>query len=109
MAKPPPSPTPQAAAVPFVPDLSGPSEYVPITHHGAQESEFKLDDGTTLRIRPVLIEARRLTGQWAPDGDPVYVTKVGFAISTQAPSNLRQGAPVKKPPKTRRVRGRGRR
>ena len=95
----PKSPSPVPPSVPFVPDLSGPSEFVSITSHGAEESEFKLADNTILRIRPVLVEVRRLIGQWAPDGDPVYVTKIGFAISTQAPSHLRKGGPVKKPRK----------
>ena len=61
--------TPQTAAVSAFPDLTGPSEFRTITSHIEKESEYKLDDLTTLRIRPVLIEARRLSGQWAPDGD----------------------------------------
>ena len=93
--------TPQTAAVSAFPDLTGPSEFRTITSHIEKESEYKLDDLTTLRIRPVLIEARRLSGQWAPDGDPVYVTKIGFAISTQAPAHLRKGAPVKKTPRVK--------
>jgi hypothetical protein len=110
MAKTPRSPVPQVAAVPFSPDLSGPSEFRTILSNQERESEYKLDDNTILRIRPVLIEARRLTNQWAPDGDPVYVTKVGFAISTQAPAHLRRGAPIKKarnPAKTKVRRSKG--
>jgi hypothetical protein len=86
------TPSPQAAIVPFSPDLTGPSEFCSITSRKETDAEYKLDDGTTLRVRPVIIDVRRLTGQWQPDGDPVYVTKIGFAISTQAPAALRRGA-----------------
>ena len=90
MARAPSPPISQAAAVPFSPDLTGPSEFRTVVSQTEMATEYKLDDGTILRIRPVLVDVRRLIGQWAPDGDPVYVTKIGFAISTQAPAHLRR-------------------
>ena len=38
-------------------------------------SEYRLADGTTLRLRPVMIAVFRADGQHTPDGDPVYNMK----------------------------------
>lgn len=100
MAKAPGPLTPQGTTVPYSPDLTGPSEFRTFT--ALSENEYKLDDGTILRVRPIMVDVRRLKNQWAPDGDPVYVTKIGFAISTQAPAHLRRGAPVAKPSKAKK-------
>lgn len=38
-------------------------------------SEYRLADGTTLRLRPVMIAVFRAEGQSTADGDPVYNMK----------------------------------
>jgi hypothetical protein len=38
-------------------------------------SEYKLEDGTKIRIKPVIIEVIRVTDQYDPEGNPLYVTK----------------------------------
>lgn len=38
-------------------------------------SEYRLADGTTLRLRPVMIAVFRNDGQYTADGDPVYNMK----------------------------------
>jgi hypothetical protein len=38
-------------------------------------SEYRLADGTTLRLRPVMIAVFRADGQYTADGDPVYDMK----------------------------------
>jgi hypothetical protein len=38
-------------------------------------SEYRLSDGTTLRVKPVMIAVFRDDGQQSPDGEPVYNTK----------------------------------
>ena len=38
-------------------------------------SEYRLADGTTLRLRPVMIAVFRDDGQYTLDGDPVYNMK----------------------------------
>jgi hypothetical protein len=37
-------------------------------------SEYKLEDGTTIRLKQVLMEVIR-TGQYGPDGSPLYAIK----------------------------------
>ena len=38
-------------------------------------SEYRLADGTILRLRPIMIAVFRADGQYTPDGDPVYNMK----------------------------------
>ncbi|HEV2302715.1 MAG TPA: hypothetical protein VGR91_14205 [Stellaceae bacterium] len=38
-------------------------------------SEYRLSDGTTLRVKPVMIAVFRADGQQSADGEPVYNTK----------------------------------
>lgn len=38
-------------------------------------SEYRLADGTTLRLRPIMIAVFRDDGQYTADGDPVYNMK----------------------------------
>jgi hypothetical protein len=53
-----------------------------------KSSEFVLDDGTTLTIRPVLIDAKRATDQWAANGKPVYILTLTNLTDTDSPSKL---------------------
>lgn len=38
-------------------------------------SEYRLSDGTTLRVKPVMIAVFRADGQQSSEGEPVYNTK----------------------------------
>ena len=51
-------------------------------------SEYRLADGTTLRLRPVMIAVFRDDGQYTPDGDPVYNMKSTIItdVRSQKPS-----------------------
>jgi len=54
-------------------------------------SEFLLDDGTTFRVRPVVVDIARLPGQYDQNGNPVYVASVQNAVSIlNVPANLRR-------------------
>jgi hypothetical protein len=48
-------------------------------------SEYRLADGTTLRLRPVMIAVFRADGQCTPDGDPVYDMKSTLVTDVRAP------------------------
>ena len=52
-------------------------------------SEFKLSDGTTLRMKPVVLEVRRDKGQYTASGDPVYHVKNSIVFDIRAPASLR--------------------
>ena len=49
-------------------------------------SEYQLADGTTLRIKPVMIAVFREDGQQTPDGEPVYSMKSTLITDVRAPA-----------------------
>ena len=58
-------------------------------------SEYRLADGTTLRLRPVMIAVFRADGQYTPDGDPVYNMKSTLITDVRAPELGGQTRPIK--------------
>lgn len=56
-------------------DLQGIGIPIDIEESRERWSEYQLRDGTTLKLKPVVIEVRRLDGQVDAEGNPVYVIK----------------------------------
>jgi hypothetical protein len=56
-------------------------------------SEYRLADGTTLRLKPVLIAIFRAEGQYTQDGDPVYNMKSTLITDVRAPEALTKPSP----------------
>ena len=50
-------------------------------------SVYRLADGTTLRIKPVMIAVFRADGQLGPAGEPVYNMKSTVITDVRAPSS----------------------
>jgi hypothetical protein len=64
---------------------------VGVSESSEKWSEFKLDDGTTIRAKLVLISAGRVDGQWDTEGNPVYAIKSHQVITVaEAPEALRK-------------------
>jgi hypothetical protein len=64
---------------------------VPIDESSEKWSEYKLEDGTTLRIKQVLMEVVRATGQYDPEGNPMYAIKAAPILSVvHVPDNLKR-------------------
>jgi hypothetical protein len=54
-------------------------------------NEYKLSDGSTLKVKTVLIGVRRLKNQYTPTGDPVYViTSHNVVRSLHVPEKLKR-------------------
>ena len=51
-------------------------------------SVYRLADGTTLRIKPVMIAVFRAEGQQGPAGEPVYNMKSTIITDVRAPTLL---------------------
>lgn len=51
-------------------------------------SEYRLADGTTLRLKPVMIAIFRAEGQYTQDGEPVYNMKSTLITDVRAGSGL---------------------
>jgi hypothetical protein len=50
-------------------------------------SEYRLADGTKVRIKPVMIAVFRAEGEFTPDGEPVYNMKSTLITDIRAPAN----------------------
>ena len=49
-------------------------------------SEYRLADGTRLRIKPVMIAVFRADGETTADGEPVYSMKSTMVVDVRAPA-----------------------
>lgn len=38
-------------------------------------SEIRLEDGTTLRIKPAIVQVFRADDRWDADGNPIYIVR----------------------------------
>jgi hypothetical protein len=65
-------------------------ELIDIKELDEKWSEYVLKDGTILRVKPVIMEIRRLKKQFAPNGDPVYAVKNTLLTEIKAPANLKR-------------------
>lgn len=52
-------------------------------------SEYLLDDGTILRVKPVVTNIYRVEGAHNAQGDPVYSVNFTTVVSADAPENLK--------------------
>jgi hypothetical protein len=87
--------------LPFV-NLEGPREPRRIVTPQDNWSEFALDDGNTLRIKPVLVDVQRLKGQSTPDGKPAYVLQLGWLVATDVPVTKKKKKKSKKAKKKKK-------
>ena len=65
-------------------------------------SEYALDDGNIIKIRPVILEITRIIGQTTADGKPLYEIKGTMVMDVNVKNTLRKtGAPKRGYPKKR--------
>jgi hypothetical protein len=70
---------------------------VPVVESTERWTEVKLEDGSILRIKPSVLSAVRVPGQWDPDDNPMYVLKATNAmVVTEAPEHLKKAADAAK-------------
>ena len=54
-------------------------------------SEYKLDDGSTIRLKAVLVDVKKALNQFTPDGDPIYIMQQTVVVNLNAPEELKKG------------------
>lgn len=59
-------------------------------------SEYLLADGTTIKVRPLVLDVEQQLGQKSPTGDPVYQIKSGLVIEVKAKPKAVKAKPTKK-------------
>jgi len=52
--------------------------------------EYTLNDKTIIRLKPVIIEVRKIKNQTAPNGDPIYFVKSTVITDTIIPEHLKR-------------------
>lgn len=67
---------------------------VPIKESTDRWTETTLEDGTVIRIKPGIIEAVRIEGEYDPEGNPAYALKVQPTTLLIAPEHLKRKAPA---------------
>lgn len=64
---------------------------VPVMESIERWTEIKLEDGTVLRVKPSVISAIRIPGQYDPEGNPMYALKaINAMMVAEAPAHLRR-------------------
>lgn len=71
---------------------NGPTEPVDIVSTKEGWSEFNLQDGTVIRAKAVLLDVKKMTGQFNADGDPIYAMQIILSNQTRVPENLKKKA-----------------
>ena len=55
-------------------------------------TEVKLDDGSVLRVKPVVLGAMRIDGRYDQEGNPLYALKANQVMTVlSSPDHLRKG------------------
>ena len=71
-------------------DPKGPGEQMDVVASKDGWSEYTLDDGTVLRLKAALLDAKRAVGQYGPDGNPLYIFQFTIVNQLFAPEHLRR-------------------
>jgi hypothetical protein len=57
-------------------------------------TELRLDDGSVLRVKPVVMSVARIDGRYDPQGNPMYLIQASQTMTVaSAPDHLRQPGP----------------
>ena len=81
--------------VPFPTPISPPMDgsEVGVSESTEKWSEVTLEDGTVLRVKPSVLSAIRMDGQYDPDGNPAYLIKAQQVVMVaSAPEHLRKAS-----------------
>ena len=74
------------------PDAAPTAQDVDVLQAKEVWSEYRLADGTVLRIKPVMITISRIDGEHTIEGDPVYNMKSTLVTDVRAPQELKKSA-----------------
>ena len=61
-----------------------------------QWSEYTLDDGSQISVRPVLVDVERAKNKFTDDGNPLYFLKSALIVNVKSPPRLRKKKPKKR-------------
>lgn len=67
---------------------SGPKEPVDIVSSKDGWSEFQLADGTVVRAKAVVLDVKKMVGQYNTEGEPIYELQLTMVNQTRVPPEL---------------------
>lgn len=79
---------PPMAQVQLTYDPKGPKESVDIVSSKDGWSEFVLADDTVIRAKAVLLDVKKMTGQFNADGEPIYELQLTLVNQAKVPDKL---------------------
>ena len=71
-------------------DPKGPKESVDIESSKDGWSEYTLVDGTVIRAKAVVLDVKKMVGQYNADGEPVYELQLTMVNQTRIPDKLKK-------------------
>jgi hypothetical protein len=71
-------------------DPTGPGEQMDVVTSKDGWSEYTLDDGSILRLKATLVDAKRAVGQYSSDGNPLYLLQYTVINQLISPEKLRK-------------------
>lgn len=90
---PPPS---QPVLQPEQVNLLGKTQPRKVVRSTVRESEFTLNDGTKLVLKPLIGDVRRAVGQYNALGQPLYFLAIGNSLEARPPKSLMRKTPKAK-------------
>ena len=57
---------------------------------GEPWNRYSLEDGTTMKMKVVLLDVKRIEGEYSEDGNPVYQIQAQYIMGIDAPDNLKK-------------------
>jgi hypothetical protein len=85
-----PLPAPTVAQVQLGYDPKGPKESVDIVSSKDGWSEFTLADGTILRAKAVVLDVKKMVGQYNQEGEPIYEMQLTMVSQSRVPEELKK-------------------
>jgi hypothetical protein len=89
---PPPSLTPPPASVqvPLGYDPKGRKESIDVVGSKDAWSEFTLADGTIIRAKAVVLDVKKMVGQYNAEGEPIYELQLTMVNQARVPDHLKK-------------------
>jgi hypothetical protein len=71
-------------------DPKGPAEPVDIVSSKEGWSEYTLVDGAVIRSKGVILDVKKMIGQYDADGDPIYILQLTIVNKVRVPGKLKK-------------------
>jgi hypothetical protein len=89
-------PPPQPILQPETVNMLGETKPRKVVRSTVRESEFTLNDGTKLILKPLIGDVRRAVGQYNAAGQPLYFLSIGNSLESRPPKSLMRKVPKAK-------------